>query len=70
MKKLKMFGTIKWYKDNKGYGYILGADEETYYFEILDCIKAYKSLTEGEVVKFIPHIGDFDYATEVEKEER
>ena len=70
MKTLKMLGTIKWYKDNKGYGYIVGADEETYYFESLDCIMEYDSLLTDDVVKFIPHIGDFEYATEVEKEEK
>ncbi len=69
MKQLKMLGEIKWYKKNKGYGYIIGADEETYFFEIINCINQNEMFNTGDIVKFIPNIGSMDYAIKVEKVE-
>lgn len=69
MEQLKMLGTIKWYKKNKGYGYIIGADEETYFFELLNCINSNEVFNTNDVVKFIPNMGSIDYATKVEKVE-
>ena len=28
----RMYGKVKWYKPERGYGYIIGYDEETYFF--------------------------------------
>ena len=69
MKQIKMLGNIKWYKKNKGYGYIIGADEETYFFELINCINNNEVFNPGDVVKFIPNMGSIDYATKVEKVE-
>lgn len=67
MKQEKMFGEIKWYKKNKGYGYIIGADEETYFFELINCINPNEIFNTGDIVKFIPNMGSIDFATRVEK---
>ena len=69
MKQEKMFGEIKWYKKNKGYGYIIGADEETYFFELINCLNANEIFNTGDIVKFIPNMGSIDFATRVEKVE-
>ena len=69
MEQIKMLGTIKWYKNNKGYGYIIGADEETYFFEIINCVNMKENFKTGDVVKFVPNMGSIDYATKVEKVE-
>lgn len=69
MKQEKMFGEIKWYKKNKGYGYIIGADEETYFFELINCINPNEIFNTGDIVKFIPNMGSIDFATRVEKVE-
>ena len=69
MKQIKMLGNIKWYKKQKGYGYIIGADEETYFFELINCINTNYVFNTGDVVKFIPNMGSIDYATQVEKVE-
>lgn len=67
MQEEKMYGKIKWYKQNKGYGYINGADDETYFFERINCIDMNTDYKEGEEVLFIPNFGDMDFATKVEK---
>ena len=64
---MKMEGNIKWYKKNKGYGYITGADEETYFFEITDCLDLDAEFNEGDEVLFIPEFTDVEYARKVEK---
>ena len=61
----KVFGKIKWFKKEKGYGYIIGYDEESYFFELLNCID--EDYKENEEVKFIPNYGKMNYASEVEK---
>lgn len=63
----KMIGKIKWYKESKGYGYIIGSDDETYFFEVLNCVNHNESFNEGDEVVFIPNFKEMDYATEVEK---
>ncbi len=65
-----MFGTIKWYKKNKGYGYIIGADEELYFFELVNCVNSNDIFASGDIVEFIPKIGELDFATKVEKIEK
>ena len=64
---MKMQGTIKWYKKNKGYGYIIGADDETYFFEITDCVNLKEEFQEGDEVLFIPEFIEMEYARSVEK---
>lgn len=63
----KMFGRIKWYKKNKGYGYIVGADNSTYYFESVSCVNPNEDFCENQEVKFIPNFLGTEYAKEVEK---
>lgn len=67
MNTKKMLGTIKWYKPEKGYGYIIGGDEELYFFENINCVNSNDVFTSDEIVLFIPNIGQIDFATEVEK---
>ena len=62
-----MFGKIKWYKKNKGYGYIIGADGETYFFELTDCVNQNDFFNTDEEVLFIPQFGILNVATKVEK---
>ena len=64
---MKMFGTIKWFKKNKGYGYIIGSDDDTYFFEKIDCINLKETFNQGDKVLFVPNFGEFTYATAVEK---
>ena len=64
---LKMLGKIKWFKKSKGYGYIIGADGETYFFELIDCVNQDDFFNSDDEVLFIPHFGSLNFATEVEK---
>ena len=66
---MKMFGIVKWFKDVKGYGYIIGVDDETYFFERIDCINKSESFASGDKVMFVPSFLDMDFAKEVEKVE-
>ena len=63
----KMYGKIKWYKKSKGYGYIIGSDDQTYYFNTVGCINPNDSFSENQEVKFIPNYLETEYATKVEK---
>ena len=60
-------GVVKWYKKTKGYGYIIGSDDESYYFNIMNCVNLNENFNAGDKVLFIPEFGDMDYATQVEK---
>lgn len=62
-----MLGKIKWYKEHKGYGYIIGSDDVTYYFQNINCLDTEYNYREGEEVKFIPNYFPMEYATEIEK---
>ncbi len=65
---IKMMGKIKWYKPSKGYGYIIGYDEEVYYFEISNCLDKELSFVCDEKVEFIPMFeSEISYALEVKK---
>ena len=64
---MKMQGIIKWFKNKKGYGYIIGSDDDTYFFEIIDCVNLEETFEEGDKVLFIPNFGEFTYASSVEK---
>jgi len=67
MEELKMIGTIKWFNQVKGYGYIIGADESEYYFEIGSLIDENDVYKKGDIVMFVPNFDDINYATSVEK---
>lgn len=67
MKNDKMFGKVKWFKKNKGYGYIIGADSETYFFENINCVNTNDDFNENDEVLFIPVFGAMDIAIKVEK---
>jgi len=62
----KMYGTIKWFDNKSGEGYILGADNESYFFNLLTCIKTDYTFNQGEEVLFVPNFLDLT-ATLVEK---
>jgi len=64
---MKMNGVIKWFKKEKGYGYIIGSDNESYFFNITNCVNIKELFNAGDKVTFIPEFGEIDYATEVEK---
>ena len=64
---LKMHGKIKWFKKNKGYGYIIGSDDDTYFFELIDCVNQEETFLPDDEVLFIPKIGELNVATKVEK---
>ena len=63
----KIYGKIKWYKKEKGYGYIIGNDDDTYFFEIINCTNLKENFNKDDQVLFVPNFGDFSYATKVEK---
>lgn len=63
----KMLGKIKWFKNNKGYGYINGYDNEKYFFDISNSVEE-QEYTENDEVKFIPMFDSrIPYAKSVEK---
>lgn len=65
----KMVGRIKWFKKDKGYGYITGFDDETYYFEISSLIVDEDKIKENLLVNFIPKsIGTMFYADNIDIE--
>jgi len=60
----KIYGRIKWYNSDKKYGYIIGYDEEKYFFKAgaLD-ETLYK---KNDLVLFIPNFATIPYAVAVE----
>ena len=67
MMDLRLNGSIKWFKKEKGYGYIIGEDDETYFFNLLNCVNHSEVFNTGDKVVFEPVFGDMDTATRVEK---
>ena len=63
----KIYGKIKWFKNEKGYGYIIGDDDDTYFFEIINCTNLNETFNKDDQVLFVPNFGEFSYATKVEK---
>ena len=48
-------GTVKWFNDKKGFGFIVGDDEKDYFVhfsEIKSEDKKFKTLAEGDRVEF------------------
>ena len=63
----KLIGKIKWFKEEKGYGYITGYDEETYYFELDNLLIDIEKIKPELEVKFIPNtFTSMSYADEIE----
>ncbi len=52
-------GTVKWFNDQKGYGFITGEDGEKDYFVHHSSIEGagFKSLKEGDRVEFVVEQG-------------
>ncbi len=66
----KQKGTVKWFNDQKGYGFITpeggGKDVFVHYSSLGG--EGYKSLAEGQLVEFIVSMGPKgEHATEVQK---
>lgn len=66
----KQKGTVKWFNNDKGYGFISpengGKDLFVHHTNIIG--EGYKSLNEGDQVEFIPAQGPKgEHATEVSK---
>ena len=66
MNETKMYGRVKWFDNKTGEGYILGADNESYFFDLLSCVKSDCNFFSGDEVLFIPNFIDLT-ATLVEK---
>lgn len=48
-----MQGTVKWFSNKKGYGFIIGEDGNEYFAHFSKIIaKGYKSLEQGATVNF------------------
>ena len=63
----KIPGKVKWFKKEKGYGYISGYDGEDYYFEILNLSVDIEEIKENVEVLFIPNINlEMSYADKIE----
>jgi CspA family cold shock protein len=52
-----MKGTVKWFNDNKGYGFISGEDGQEYYVHA-SMLGADVFLKEGNAVSFEPKTSD------------
>jgi len=66
----KMYGRIKWFQKAKGYGYIIGYDDETYYFEIENLLVDINNVKPGLLIKFIPNnYTDIPFADKIEEEQ-
>ncbi len=50
-----MKGTVKWFSEKKGYGFITGADGKDYFFHHSSIVMSgFKTLYEEDQVEFIP----------------
>lgn len=64
----KINGTIKWYNKIKKEGYIIGIDEEKYYFDLLSQEDINEIFESNDEVLFIPIFeNEIPYAEKVEK---
>lgn len=65
-----MLGKIFWYDINRKRGYILGLDNEKYYFDYLCQIDMTETYCKNEQVLFVPFFEyEIPYAKQVEKAE-
>ena len=60
---LKMKGHIKWYNNVNHYGYIIGSDNQTYFFESLYAKNI--DYHENDIVLFVPYFNNIPYAKKV-----
>ncbi|GJN37860.1 hypothetical protein PR202_gb26855 [Eleusine coracana subsp. coracana] len=58
--KERVKGTVKWFDETKGFGFITGNDDAKDYFVHFSAIKTegFKTLSEGQSVEFTPAVGD------------
>lgn len=50
-----MKGKVKWFRDAKGYGFIVGEDEKDYFVHFKQIkMDGFKTLRGGQTVKFEP----------------
>ena len=49
-----MLGTVKWFDEKKGYGFIIGEDEKDYFFHFSSIIteEGFKTAGDGQKVTF------------------
>jgi len=48
-----MLGKVKWFDERKGYGFIIGEDDQDYFFHFSAIITdGYKTLAENQKVSF------------------
>lgn len=48
-----MKGTVKWFNNKKGYGYIIGEDEKEYFVHYTNIVsEGFKTLKENQEVTF------------------
>lgn len=53
----KLYGTVKWFNEGKGFGFI-ESDGKDYFVHFSAILKSgFKTLKEGERVKFVPGKG-------------
>lgn len=58
-KQGRIFGTVKWWEEEKGYGFIQGDDNESYFIHYKNIKeKGIKNLYRGQRVNFIPEETD------------
>lgn len=51
----KMKGTVSWFSEQKGYGFIIGEDTKEYFVHFSQIqMEGFKFLTEGQKVEFEP----------------
>ena len=56
----RMNGSVKWFSDKLGYGFILGSDEKDYFTHYLSIEKAgaFRTLEKDWPVTFVPSKGE------------
>lgn len=66
----RVFGTVKWFNNEKGYGFIVNDDGEDCFIHYRNITgDGYKTLNEGEVVSYIQTKSDKGWqANEVQRE--
>jgi CspA family cold shock protein len=56
---IEMDGVVKWFSSAKGYGFVVGDNDQEYFVHFKSIIsdEPYKTLDEGQKVSFIPAEG-------------
>lgn len=59
---VERLGTVRWYKEDKGYGRITAEDGEVLFVHYSDIVaEGYRSLSEGQRVRFVWRGGQVDH---------